>query len=335
MGVALGDAMGMPVEFWPRYKIKEVYGRIEGLLPGGEDNEISMGLTAGTVTDDTHQTVLIARSLIENNGVVDPKKIAESFLRWFEGSGKKVEGFLGPSSKRALSDLSNGISIEETGIHGSTNGAAMRIIPVGIVSLPWDMEKLVYNVSLACMPTHNTDIAVAGAAGIAAAVSLALEGERIDGMVEGAMEAMKLGYRYGRKIVSPSVVKRTELALKILENCKSEDMCLEDLYDIIGTGLSPAESIPVALGLVKMADGDPMRGATLAANIGGDCDTIGAMTTGICAAMNGLDSVPNAYIRRIREVNEFDFWEIASKLAVYRVGKGDEGSIERTGEKHR
>lgn len=323
MGVALGDTMGMPVEFWPRSKIRDVYGRIEELLPGADDNEISTGLTAGTVTDDTHQTMLIARSIIENNGFIEPDKIAAAFLRWLKEYGKKAERFLGPSSKRALGDLAKGVSLEETGKHGSTNGAAMRIIPVGIVSLPDDMEKLVYNVSQACIPTHNTDIAVAGAAGIAAAVSLALEGEAIDGMIEGAMEAMRLGYRYGRKIVSPSVVKRTELALKILETCKSEDICLEDLYDLIGTGLSPAESVPVALGLVKMAEGDPMRGAILAANIGGDCDTIGAMTTGICAAMNGLDSVPDGFIRRIREVNDFDLWEIASKLALYRAeGRG-------------
>ena len=33
-GMALGDAMGMPAELWGRKRVKEVFGRIEGLLEG-------------------------------------------------------------------------------------------------------------------------------------------------------------------------------------------------------------------------------------------------------------------------------------------------------------
>ena len=41
---------------------------------------------------------------------------------------------LGPSTKRALAALLAGTPLDETGRTGTTNGAAMRITPVGVAT---------------------------------------------------------------------------------------------------------------------------------------------------------------------------------------------------------
>ncbi|HBT16325.1 MAG TPA: ADP-ribosylglycohydrolase, partial [Firmicutes bacterium] len=48
---------------------------------------------------------------------------------------------------------------EEAGKYGVTNGGAMKMIPIGIISNWRDMDNLVENVRLVCLPTHNTNLA--------------------------------------------------------------------------------------------------------------------------------------------------------------------------------
>ena len=62
----------------------------------------------------------------------------------------------------------------------------------------------------------------------------------------------------------------------------------------------------------------PARCARLAANLGGDTDTIGAMATGICGAFAGVGAIPAADLALLRSVNELSFDELAPQLATYR-----------------
>ena len=64
MGVALGDAMGMPSEFWSRSRITRYFGKITTFLPAPKENEITRGLKAGEITDDTHMTIIVSKSII-------------------------------------------------------------------------------------------------------------------------------------------------------------------------------------------------------------------------------------------------------------------------------
>ena len=65
---------------------------------------------------------------------------------------------------------------EEAGSEGDTNGAAMRIAPVGIMLPPEPLDALVDKVAETCRATHNTSIAIASAAAVAAAVSHGIAG---------------------------------------------------------------------------------------------------------------------------------------------------------------
>ena len=83
---------------------------------------------------------------------------------------------LGPSTRSAVAAVAAGRPLEEAGRYGTTNGAAMRIAPVGIAVPATDLDLLVDRVVEASWVTHNTGVALAGAAAVAAAVSAGLDG---------------------------------------------------------------------------------------------------------------------------------------------------------------
>ena len=102
IGVALGDAVGMPSQTLSRAAIAAGYGRIGGFVDPVAGHPVSHGLCAGQITDDTEQTLLLATRLIADGGSFDEARWAEDLLAWEEGV--KVRGLrdlLGPSTKAA------------------------------------------------------------------------------------------------------------------------------------------------------------------------------------------------------------------------------------------
>ena len=319
MGVAVGDAMGMPCELWSRNKTKKVFGTIVDFLDASPENIITAGLKAGEVTDDTEQTVIVAEAIIESCGRILPEKIIDRIIKWSESEKVMKRNIIGPSTRRAFTLIKEGSSLEETGRFGETNGGSMRIIPVGIISDWRYMDELVENVRLCCLPTHNTNIAISGAAAIAGAISYALEGNSLEELIEVAKAASQKGMGMGYEIPGASVPGRIDLAVKIVKNGGSEENILQELYDIVGTGIQTTESVPAALALVVLSGGKPERCARLSANIGGGTDTIGAIACGICGALNGIKAFDKEHVKAITEANSINFEKISRQLMLVRM----------------
>lgn len=314
-GVAYGDSMGMPSEFLTPQMIKKHFNRITSFLPSPEDNKISKGLKAGEVTDDTYMTLIFAEAIIEANGIPDPKILVNKILMWAGENKLKAKNLFGPSTKKALESIMQGASIEEAGKYGTTNGGAMRIVPAGIISDWRNLDLLADNVRLMCLPTHNTNHAIAAACAIAAAVSYALYGNgNIETLINVSKSAAEKGMGLGYASVGASVARKIETGIEIAQKENDDDKLLSELYDVIGTGLPANESIPAVLTLVYRAKGNPIVCARLTANIGGDTDTIGAMACGICGAFSGIDSFPAADIKLLSDINQIDFVRLANGL---------------------
>src|SRR4051794_4269832 len=81
-GLALGDALGMPTQLLPYETIRARYGLLDDFHPGPADNEISRGVPAGRVTDDTDQAVILGELLVAGHGTVDPDQFARRLLDW-------------------------------------------------------------------------------------------------------------------------------------------------------------------------------------------------------------------------------------------------------------
>ena len=90
----------------------------------------------------------------------------------------------------------------------------------------------------------------------------------------------------------------------------------------IGTSVASRESVPCAFGIVRLAGGDPWRAALLAANVGDDTDTIGAIACGRAAACAGLAALPAGPLARVIAVNRLDLRPLAEGLLALRERNG-------------
>lgn len=125
-GQALGDAMGMPSELWPRKRVKAHFGWIDRFLPGPAENNAACYFRQAEFTDDTSMALCLADAIIECDGQIDADVIGKHILNWaldFDAFNKNV---LGPTSKIALNAIRDGKPVSELENNGVTNGAAMR-----------------------------------------------------------------------------------------------------------------------------------------------------------------------------------------------------------------
>ncbi len=313
LGVAFGDAFGMPSSLWNPEMIREHFPNgIHELLAAPKGHIIHDGMQAGQVTDDTQQTLLLADQFIEEKKFTRCG-VAKRLLAWAKSLNAFDTAILGPSSLKALKMIDEGMPVEQTGTMGDTNGAAMKITPVGIVH-PGDYDAVVKDAAEVCIPTHNTNIAIAGSSAIACAVAAAMAGENIDSMVEAFMYGAERGMKLGNQWYGASVIKKAELALKFVRSGKNEKEIWRDLYDYIGTGVAMPESAATAIALVVYYNGNPLKTAYAAANMGGDCDTIGAIAGGMAGAYSGADIFPEKIIQQLSLVNKINFKMYAEKI---------------------
>ncbi|MGK0603816.1 ADP-ribosylglycohydrolase family protein [Enterococcus gilvus] len=310
---ALGDAMGMPTECWSQEKIRQNFPNgVTELIASNENDVFGRKLAEGAITDDTLNVLMILSMIKKNQGQIRVADYITELREWNNNS--PVSAFVsGPSTLKALDKITQGVPIEETGVTGTTNGASMKIAPIGIISDYQDLPTLVKNVAEICLPTHNTTIAIAGASAVAAAISYTVRGgQSTDEIWSLAFEAINAAKTYGHDFPSASLTFRMNQARKILRQETDDQIILQRLYHEIGTGMETIETIPSAFVIVEMAKGDPLRAAQLSASLGWDTDTIGAISAAICGGMN--PKMPREMIRQIEEVNQLDFDQLAEEL---------------------
>lgn len=217
-GLALGDALGMPTQMLSRPQIVARYGpMLTGFHPAAPDHPLAAGMPAGAITDDTEQALLLARLLLDGKGSVDPAELARRLVAWEEDMRARGSlDLLGPSTKRAVEQVLEGTPVDEVGRYGTTNGAAMRIAPVGIAVASTDPVALVDRVVEASRLTHNTGVALAGAAAVAAAVSAGLDGASVPEAVEVAVRAARSAADRGHWVAAADVAERIVWATELV-----------------------------------------------------------------------------------------------------------------------
>jgi ADP-ribosylglycohydrolase len=153
------------------------------------------------------------------------------------------------------------------------------------------LSTLVDQVETASSVTHNTSIALAGAAAVAAAVSAGISGASIAEATAIAIAAARLAVGRGRWVAGADVAARTEWAASLvagLDQAAAADL----IYTLVGTSLATQESVPAAFAVLAAVPDDPWQACLLAASLGGDCDTIAAMAGAIAGACHGVMAFP-------------------------------------------
>jgi ADP-ribosylglycohydrolase len=306
-GLAIGDALGMPTQMLSRDEIRERWGgRLRGFEPAPPGHPIAAGLPAGAITDDTEQAVLLGRLLVRGRGTVNPRELAEALVSWERDMAARGSGdLLGPSTKRAVAAVLAGTPPEEAGACGATNGAAMRIPPLGIevpLNLPdprassglatsSSLSVLVDHVVAASMVTHNTGLALAGAAAVAAAVSAGVSGAPIAAATRIAAAAARVAAGRGHWVAGADVAARIQWATGLVAG-RDQAEAADLIYTLVGTSLATQESVPAAFAVLAAVPDDPWQACLLAASLGGDCDTIAAIAGAVAGACHGVAAFP-------------------------------------------
>ena len=317
-GLAIGDALGMPTQLMSRTGIAERYGVIDRFRAADAWHPLAGGLPAGHITDDTEQALLLARLLIEGHGHVAPGIFARALVEWEDAMRARGSlDLLGPSTKRAVRAVLDGEPLATAGRFGTTNGAAMRVTPVGILRTWQPTDIFVDLVAETSFVSHNTGVAIAGAAAVAAAVSAGIDGANLEGAVEAAVEAAQIGAKRGYWIAAADVASRIRLAIDLADPA-DVDGSLTRLYEIVGTSLATQESVPAVFGILATFPDDPWSAVCSAASLGGDSDTVAAMAGAIGGALHGTAGFPAGARETVATVNSLDLEPVGDRLLEFR-----------------
>lgn len=316
----MGDALGAPTEQWTIDEIAAVFG---GLVTRFEKptEDTFAGANAGQraeVTDDASQMYYLARALVAAGGRLDHEGWVRCLLDWVNTSPKA--GFMGPSTAGIVKALQEGGDTASVGVIGqsrrkmttvgTTNGAAMRVAPAGLLH-PGDIEAACEQAFVTCLPSHDTDVAVSAACSIAAAVSAALLSGSVDDALVAALEGALIGERLARErartVAGPNYLARLQLAIGIARESRNDYDFMRNIERVVGNSVLAAESVPAAVGVLVYAQGDPLRTIALAASIGNDTDSIATMAGAIAGACAGTAALPQHLLAEFRAVNQAEY----------------------------
>jgi ADP-ribosyl-[dinitrogen reductase] hydrolase len=128
VGLALGDALGAPVEFETP---ESIAGRREEIfsLPGGGP----FGWAPGEFTDDTQMALVLARHLCERDGSIDQQELARQFALWAADAAD-----VGVQTRTVLTAVSHGQTWSDATRalppNAEGNGSLMRVAPVALAA---------------------------------------------------------------------------------------------------------------------------------------------------------------------------------------------------------
>ncbi|MBU4536125.1 MAG: ADP-ribosylglycohydrolase family protein [Euryarchaeota archaeon] len=270
LGLAVGDALGVPLEF----KAPGTFKEVTGFQEGGSHN-----LKAGEWSDDTSLALALAKSLIESKGF-DPQDQMERYLDWYQEGYLSVNGEcfdIGNTTREALEHFADTQEPYSGPDHSKSagNGSLMRLAPIPIYFFSKKEEVLKY-ARLSSCTTHQHPLVVECCTYFAHLLQGALLGE-------GKEELLSPDYQPFKEEIN------FELDEVIKGSYKTKNP-----PEIKARGYV-VRSLEAALWAFYKSD-NFKDGALLAVNLGDDADTVGAIYGQLAGAYYGKDGIPQDWL---------------------------------------
>ncbi len=294
VGSAVGDALG---------------STFEGFLSLSLNSESFFGRW----TDDTHMMIGVAESLIANRGF-EGNHMARTFIENYE-----QEPWRGYASgpPKVFRWIKSGVAWNEAAkqLFGGTgsfgNGAAMRVAPVGLFYYD-NMEKLRATAYSQSQITHTHELGMEGAALQAYAVALAVKTSPSCNFDPHAFLAEL------KNFTNNEVYRmKLERMRKLLADAADKSTVVRKL----GNGVEAHNSVPTAI-YCFLHNWSSFEGSIrYAISLGGDADTIAAMTGAISGAYHGVEAIPERWRNKLERKEYIEnlaekLWEIRRKAPV-------------------
>lgn len=264
-GVACGDALGGTLEFMRKDEITDEYGYLNEIIGGGW-----LGLLPGEVTDDTYMTLAVAKGVIEN-----PDKPIESigkfFLEWFSNKPKDIGRTCELSIRSYLKYKNWKLASKTTHDYlekkSAGNGTLMRCIPVPLYYN--DYDKIVDITIKQSEMTHFDNIAS-----------------------NACVLYNTLVYEYLNDI------HKMDAIYKVLEKFHEYNNVLQISIDNLKSTGFVVDTLECALWCFINTSNFEDAVCT-AANLGGDADTVAAITGGLAGVYYGYNNIPKKFTDKI------------------------------------
>jgi poly(ADP-ribose) glycohydrolase ARH3 len=299
VGTAIGDALGARREGKGMSRSEDIVslaGKLEQLI----------------YTDDTHMTIGIAESLIENNGF-DGGHMAKTFIRNYEDEPWRGYGPGPPIIFRMIKSGEAWHSAADGLYSGGSfgNGSAMRVAPVGLL-YSHNLERLREIAHQSSTITHSHELGKEGAALQACAVALALNTPSHEEIDREAFLSRLWDF------IRDQLYK--EKIDRIRELLGEQDKAR--VVAMLGNGIEAPRSVPTAIYCFLKQPQSYKDTVIFAVSLGGDTDTIAAMAGAISGAYLGMEAIPSEWHTKLEnreyiEVLAEKLWQTATSSDEY------------------
>jgi ADP-ribosyl-[dinitrogen reductase] hydrolase len=273
LGLALGDALGATVEFMTASEIRAAHGVHRELSGGGW-----LRLKPGQVTDDTEMSLAAARALDAAGGWSGPA-VADAFAAWLKGRPADVGATCRSGIRRWMLE---GTLEGPPGAWDAGNGAAMRVLPVALLTLG-DDEALRRLAVAQGRITHHHPLSDAACVLVGRLVQAACLGRSmawLRGLAEAAArEEPRLAFAPYRGLATGYVADTMQTVLHHLFATRDLEACLVAVV-----------------------------------NQGGDADTTGAIAGAIAGAWYGPEALPGRWLKRLDRGLAVELGRLADRL---------------------
>ena len=290
LGLAIGDALGAPVEFLRLQEIKKRYGK-----DGIADFHGWRGFKPGSYTDDTQMSLATAVGCIRayqrwsEIGICHPASVVyRRYLEWLESQNNPVQR-RGPGNT-CLSALRSGKmgTIKKKINESKGCGGVMRTAPVG---LAFSSGRAFQEGAEYAAITHGHPSGYLTAGFLSGMISYIIQGKTL-------AEAIDLCIGQLLKYDGHSeTLEKIELAQKLSVSQKS----IEESIQTIGEGWVGEEALAISLYCSLKFSDNFERGTLAAVNHSGDSDSTGSITGAILGTLLGVELIPGKWVRDVEE----------------------------------
>ncbi|MEB3218577.1 MAG: ADP-ribosylglycohydrolase family protein [Nostocales cyanobacterium 94392] len=288
LGLCIGDALGVPVEFTSR--AERVKSPVTSMLGYG-----TWDVPAGTWSDDSSLTFCLAECLC-NGFSLD--NIANSFWCWYHEGYWTARGEvfdIGNTTFLAIADYKRGVPPLQAGgksENSNGNGSLMRILPMAYCYKNLTFAELISRTHQVSCITH-AHLRSQMACGIYVSIAVfLLQGEKLQAAYEAGLERIQKIYsalEYASEISHFDRIFSGKIAELSVHEIQSSGYVVHTLEASLWCLLN---SISYPEAVLK------------AVNLGGDTDTTAAVTGGLAGICYGVENIPREWIEQIARKQE-------------------------------
>ncbi|WP_431089837.1 ADP-ribosylglycohydrolase family protein [Paenibacillus sp. 8b26] len=288
LGLCIGDALGVPVEFSSREARREQ--PLTDMMGYGTHHQ-----PPGTWSDDASLTLCLLDSLTACRGI-DTEDIARRFVQWYHAEcwtphGKVFD--IGIATRKALDRISrDGINPELAGgddEYSNGNGSLMRILPLAWCGSAHDSVDLIQAVTQVSSITHRHPISIIACVFYVHMAMLLIRGKALD-------------ESYRETILYVQSQFQGDPELRHFERILSGKIPQLAEREIYSSGYV-VHTLEASLWSLLMTDG--YADAVLRAiHLGEDTDTTGAVTGGLAGIYYGLGEIPQHWLTSLARVED-------------------------------